>query len=399
MNILLLTNDIDGPGVGYDVKFSKGLLDKECKVTVFHNGHREEVENRIYKFASKNIFTFFQKFKKLYKKEQIDIVHVRGIISFQHIIWFVCLISVRAKYVISTNSQLLKYNLNNKLFFENPDFKNHINDNKKLFSTRLSINNLLFKFIPLLKKIYLLLLGNFFIIKSKGLIFFSRYEQIYSKKIDILNTIICEPNLINTKFKLSDKSKFKYNIEDINIVYWGRLDYYLKGIDRLIYLAKEIKSIDKNNIIKFHLMGPDYNNSLKKIISEINRCNLKNKIIYHTRDTWLNNLQPFVSADYSILLSRWDGFPRSLRESIFYNLPIIASIETNFGDILNKTNCGYLIDFKESENFLKSIKELINNKREIIDKQKKNCEKAKYFLSEESYRKSLIAFYKKILIN
>ena len=146
-------------------------------------------------------------------------------------------------------------------------------------------------------------------------------------------------------------------------------------------------------------MGPDYNNSLKKIISEINRCNLKNKIIYHTRDTWLNNLQPFVSADYSILLSRWDGFPRSLRESIFYNLPIIASIETNFGDIINKTNCGYLIDFKESENFLKSIKELINNKREIIDKQKKNCEKAKYFLSEESYRKSLIAFYKKILIN
>ena len=26
MNILLLTNDIDGPGVGYDVKFSRELL-------------------------------------------------------------------------------------------------------------------------------------------------------------------------------------------------------------------------------------------------------------------------------------------------------------------------------------------------------------------------------------
>ena len=399
MNILLLTNDIDGPGVGYDVKFSRELLDKACKVTVFHNGHREDVKNRIYKFSNKNFFTFFHKFKKLYKKEQIDITHVRGVISFQHIIWFVCLISLRAKYVISTNSQLLKYNLNNKIFFENPDFRNKISDNKKLFSTKLSINNLLSKFIPLLKKIYLLLLGNFFIIKSKGLIFFSKYEQVNSKKIDIINTVIYEPNLINTKFQLLGNSKFKYNFEDINIVYWGRLDYYLKGIDRLIYLAKKIKSIDKNNVIKFHLMGPDYNNSLKKIISEINKHDLNNKIIYHTREIWINNLQPFVSADYSILLSRWDGFPRSLRESIFYNIPIIASKETNFGDIINKTDCGYLIDFKKSENFLKFIKELIYNKKEIIDNQKKNCEKAKYFLSEEFYKNSIITFYKKIIIN
>ena len=110
-------------------------------------------------------------------------------------------------------------------------------------------------------------------------------------------------------------------------------------------------------------------------------------------------MQPFVSADYSILLSRWDGFPRSLRESIFYNIPIIASKETNFGDIINKTDCGYLIDFKKSENFLKFIKELIYNKKEIIDNQKKNCEKAKYFLSEEFYKNSIITFYKKIIIN
>jgi glycosyltransferase involved in cell wall biosynthesis len=399
MNILLLTNDIDGPGVGYDVKFSKKLLEKKCKVTVFHLGHRHDVKNRVYKFSNKNIFTFYQKFKKIYKKEKIDIAHIRGVISYQHIIWYFCLIFMKAKYVISPNSQLLKFNLNNKLFFENPDFKNDSNNKKKNFKTKLLILYLVNKCVPFFKRLYLILIGNFFIKNSKGMIFYSNYEKINSKKFKISKTIVYEPNLTNTKKTEEVNFKFQYNIEDINIVYWGRLDFKLKGIDRMINLAKLIKPMDKNNKIKFHLMGPDYNNSLKRIILEINKYNLEKKIIYYTKDIWLNNLQPFILADYSILLSKWDGFPRSLRESIFYDLPIIASLETNFGDIIDKTNCGYLIDFNEISSFLKFLENLINNKKKIIDVHKRNCVKAKYFLSDDYYIKTLTEYYKKIMIN
>ena len=53
-------------------------------------------------FQIKIFLLFFHKFKKLYKKEQIDIAHVRGVISFQHIIWF-CLLNFSSSEICNFN--------------------------------------------------------------------------------------------------------------------------------------------------------------------------------------------------------------------------------------------------------------------------------------------------------
>ena len=37
---------------------------------------------------------------------------------------------IKAKYIVTLSSQLNTYNLNNKLFFKNPDFKN-LNEKEK----------------------------------------------------------------------------------------------------------------------------------------------------------------------------------------------------------------------------------------------------------------------------
>ena len=64
---------------------------------------------------------------------------------------------------------------------------------------------------------------------------------------------------------------------------------------------------------------------------------------FYSKEVWSKSNQPLKKADYSILLGKWDGSPRSLRESINYNVPIIVSRETNFEDLVNLTNCGIVL--------------------------------------------------------
>ena len=46
------------------------------------------------------------------------------------------------------------------------------------------------------------------------------------------------------------------------------------------------------------------------------------------------SIDPLRDADVNILLSRWDGFPRTLRESTIFEVPMLVFEETNFGDLV-----------------------------------------------------------------
>ena len=131
MKILLLVDDFDGPGVNYDVKISRELLVKNnIKVIIFHFGKLNDPENEIYSFKNYNLIKLLKEFKNLYKLKKINITHIRGLMSKNHFLWTLCLFFTKASYVITSYSQLVSYNLNNKLFYENPDFKNKNTSNK-----------------------------------------------------------------------------------------------------------------------------------------------------------------------------------------------------------------------------------------------------------------------------
>ena len=397
MNILLLADDYKGPGVNYDAVISKEFLTKKkIAVTIFHFGTFNDPKNEIYSFKNKNIFRLLTNFKKIYLSNKIQLVHLRGIMGKNHVLWALCLFFTKASYVITSYSQLVNYNLNNKLFYENPDFKNkNISEQTKQQKFYKYLNSIWILIIPYFKKIYLYTLGKVLISKSKGQIFFSKFEKKNSKLFNSNYKIIFDPIISNKKNTIKQLSIFKYDQNKINIVFWGRLDVRLKGIDRIIFLANMLKKIDNKNLIHFHLMGPDYNNSVILINDLIKKNNLKNKISLYSKEIWSNNLYPFVAADYSILLGRWDGFPRSLRESISYDVPIIISEETNFKDVIEESNCGFLIDLKNEAKILLNFKSLLSNKDKILNFHKRNCEKAKLLISEDYHIKNLIDFYKK----
>ncbi len=397
MNILLLTHDIDGPGVGFDTKYSKKILGNDNKVFVIHYGLRNDPENKIFSLNKGNIISDYFKFKKIIIENKIDITHVRGLMSIDHIKWFFFLIIINAKYVISINSQLNTYNLKNKLFFKNPDIQSIVSNSKNDLSIINKFLNLIKSLlIPFLKVIYLKSIGSLFLNRSKGLISFSEYELNFLQKYKVKKKIIFEPIFLPIKDNYKSSDSFKYNKNFINIVYWGRIDFKMKGIDRIIDFSKKIQSIKYDNNVKIHFMGPDYNHGLNILKESILENNLENNLIIHPKEIWSKSDLPLKKADYCIQLSRWDGFPRSLRESIYNNVPIIISKETNFLDIVSKTGCGVLIDETNPNEIEHFIKILVENKKDEISKHKENCIDATKLISNEYYKENMIKFYNEI---
>jgi len=262
------------------------------------------------------------------------------------------------------------------------------------------IKNKILSFItPLLKKVYLKVFGNFFISRSSAIVLFSEFEKKevlkYCKLPEIVE-IIEEPilNLVYLEKKLianqNTDNFYKKNgfSKYINIVYWGRLDYETKGIDRIIKALSFINSKEK---LKIHLMGPDYNNGREKIEKFLNKMNLNDMVVIHESNIWKGTMKPLMDSDFSILASKADGFPRALRESVAFNIPIICSIETNFSYIIKKFNCGFVF---ENE---KQLVEIFNRlKVEKNSVKKKNFLNAKMFLSEKSIALKLEALYKRV---
>ena len=139
-------------------------------------------------------------------------------------------------------------------------------------------------------------------------------------------------------------------------------------------------------------MGPNYNRGEEYISAKIKEQHLKNRVFLYEESVWRGTTLPLQCADYSILLSRWDGYPRSLRESVSMSVPIIASEETNFWDLINKTNCGYL--YTQYKNDQRTLIESIINKSASLEKE---CKMATEELMPEKICNDLHESYKRFL--
>lgn len=110
-----------------------------------------------------------------------------------------------------------------------------------------------------------------------------------------------------------DKSK-------VNLIYWGRVDIYYKGLDILIEAVKDL-----NNTI-LYISGGDYRGGKEKIDFFIKQNNVKNIIIEEEVISY-KNLKDF---DYMILPSRWEGFFRAPLDAKANNLKVICRESLNY---------------------------------------------------------------------
>ncbi len=193
-----------------------------------------------------------------------------------------------------------------------------------------------------------MILGKYLVKKANSIYVFSDFEKNEINKIMSGNNLKFKKIIWGINATTFNKTnffdQFKTYDESVVITYWGRIDYYVKGIDRIfeavIYLREEIQKIG----FEIFLIGPDYNNGYELVKTEIKKYDLGKIIHLLTPDDYIpGDKQPLIDSDVSIYLSKWDGFPRTLRESVNYKIPLLVSEETNFSDLVRKYNIGLSI--------------------------------------------------------
>jgi hypothetical protein len=185
---------------------------------------------------------------------------------------------------------------------------------------------------------------------SDGVLVLSNYEGTLVKKINHKIDLFRLDQWYYIPYK-REGIKLDLPKNKINLLYWGRVDFYYKGLDVLI------KNLHKLPNINLYISGGDYRNGMQKIKDFQNKENLTN-LIYIKETISYKALQDF---EYMILASRWEAFFRAPLDAIANDLKVLCRSSLNFDFYLRKKD----ILFNNDQDLIKILTKLNNEYNQL----------------------------------
>lgn len=355
----------------------KGGFPNEIRTLVLNFSKSIDIDiicrKEITELEQKNIkFIFIENLKEalLYKNQILyNKVIFCGYSSMYNVILS---FKIKQEYIVLPFSQI-----NTFLDFDNPFEKNSLpiisnlenglkSKNFKISRVKNGHKDIFSYFRSLKRKLYRVTFGKYFLNKSSAIGIISNYEQKCINNIYKKNTFnffyYRFGSFIDTSKKGIDTLPKQKDI--VKLVIWSRVDFYYKGIDRILYAIKELNDSKIKINFKLYIIGPDYNNGYEQINEYTKYNNIQDYINIIKPGQYTSGTYGMLSeADISVCLSRWDGYPRVLRESFLLNIPLLVSEEANFDKTIKKFNSGIII--KNNNELIKYLSKInfdyINN--------------------------------------
>lgn len=252
--------------------------------------------------------------------------------------------------VLNPVAQVTDQVLAGKIFNQDPDVR-------KLEQVGLQLPSLRSRLTgcanPILKRTYLNSLGRLLVGHCDRIAVFSSFEARQFQKhlpfplehITTLQWGIDQPPEVLEKTHYY-RDVLGYRDNRANYVYWGRLDWHYKGIDRLLNGVLECGQTHQGSPLPFRLflIGPDYRGGAEKITQFVQTHGLQDSVHLMLPGSYpAGSKAPLRDASASLYLSRWDGFPRTLRESTMLHVPVLVSAETHFGELVTEYRSGLMV--------------------------------------------------------
>ncbi len=212
---------------------------------------------------------------------------------------------------------------------------------------------------PIAKRVFCATAGRYMIAKSQALALLSEEEgrQIRAMYPRSPSTSLSMPWGTDVE-SIPDESSGHFYRDEMglddgraNLVIWCRLDYRFKGLDRAIegmrWLADQddVRRADGELPVRLFLCGPDYRSGAVAAQRHIEEAGLGDHVFILGPDEYRpGSKKPLRDADATVLLSRWDGSPRTLREAAHYGTPMVVCEETNFADLVRSSGAGSVVD-------------------------------------------------------
>lgn len=196
-------------------------------------------------------------------------------------------------------------------------------------------------------------------VSKEAAVSFKNYYNLNEEPVVILN-IIDEKNIVKkSKEKIDDKIfKKKYP----NILSVGRLDSQ-KAYDRYIEIHKRL--IDEGFKFRLFIIGDGLQKEF--LINKISEYNIEDSFILLGKKK--NPYPYFLKCDFSLLVSKYEGMPTVVSESLILGCPVVSTKVAGVNYLLDNGNYGIIIENSE-EGIYKGLKEILLQK-DLVNKYKK----------------------------
>lgn len=144
-------------------------------------------------------------------------------------------------------------------------------------------------------------------------------------------------------------------LKEKNVIAVGRYDYQ-KGFDNLIRIWQQVHQVHPDWMLNIYGQGP-LKQYLQHMINE-----LKLSEVIHLCASVKNIEQEYLNSSMLVMTSRYEGFGLALTEAQSCGVPLVAyACKCGPRDIIDSGRNGFLIEEKDSEDFVKKINLLIEN--------------------------------------
>lgn len=149
----------------------------------------------------------------------------------------------------------------------------------------------------------------------------------------------------------------------MGLVYIGRYDCIIKGLDQLLAAMKKIKNNGIQNVtLSLYGKGDEYNEKLLKDYIDKNQLNdivILNGPIYDD-----DKRKVMIQHDVFIQVSRTEGQPLGVMEAMCLGMPLLVSDGTGFANIVKEYKMGYAV-MSDTDDIYKKILKYTKNKSKL----------------------------------
>ena len=164
-----------------------------------------------------------------------------------------------------------------------------------------------------------------FIKNARAIHFLSESERDKTVKFNKTNSFIR-----NNGVKLLSYQKKGFSKDRLDLVYVGRLEVRIKGIDRILDTAKIIKERMIQDNIRIQLFGTGNQKDIQKIQKLIVEQKLSEVVVLNDGVFGDEKIQKILSHDCFIQLSRTEGQPLGIIEAMGIGMPCLVTEGTTF---------------------------------------------------------------------
>lgn len=184
--------------------------------------------------------------------------------------------------------------------------------------------------------------------------------------------------IVPNGIEIPNKVKTSFSKDGIKCIFVGRIEPYQKGLDLLIDACKPIKGMLKEKNCHIHICGPDRENKLKKLISQVHLNGLDDYFSFSDGVYGEEKKQLILDSDVFLIPSRFEGHPMALIEALSLGLPCVATTGSNMREQIEKSNSGWTAN-NNADSITNALIKMINSSDNYYEISKNAIELAMTF--------------------